>query len=86
MVRSAQRRAVVSWARVAYQLPERRACRAVGVWRSVFRYSSVRPRHEALRQRMKELAAVRVRAGYRQLNAFLQREGRDVRQRRLYRL
>ncbi len=35
---------------------------------------------------MKELAAVRVRAGYRQLHVFLQREGWDVKQRRLYRL
>jgi putative transposase len=86
MVRPAQRRAVVGWARVAYQLPERRACRAVGVWRSVFRYRSVRPRHEALRQRMKELAAVRVRSGYRQLHIFLQREGWAVNQKRVYRL
>ncbi len=86
MVRPAQRRAIVGWAQSAYQLPERRACRAVGVWRSVFRYRSVRPRHEALRQRMRELAATRVRAGYRQLHVYLRREGWSVNQKRVYRL
>lgn len=86
MVRPAQRRAIVGWAQSAYQLPERRACRAVGVWRSVFRYRSVRPRHEALRQRMRELAATRVRAGYRQLHIYLRREGWSVNQKRVYRL
>ena len=86
MVRPAQRRAVVGWAQSAYPLPERRACRAVGVWRSVFRYRSVRPRHEALRQRMKELAATRVRAGYRQLPIYLRREGWSVNPKRVHRL
>jgi putative transposase len=86
MVRPAQRRAVVDWARSAYQVTERRACRMVGVRRSVYRYRSVRPKHEALRQRMRELASVRVRSGYRQLHILLQREGWQVNQKRIYRL
>jgi hypothetical protein len=52
MVRPAHRRALVEWVRAAYQLPERRACRAVGVWRSLLRYRSVRPRQEPLRARL----------------------------------
>jgi putative transposase len=86
MVRPAQRRAVVDWARSAHQVTERRACRMVGVRRSVYRYRSVRPKHEALRQRMRELASVRVRSGYRQLHILLQREGWQVNQKRIYRL
>ena len=86
MVRPAQRRAAVVWAREAYRLSERRACRAVGAPRSTVRYRSVRPHQEALRRRLRELASVRVRAGYRQLHVFLRREGWKVNAKRVYRL
>jgi putative transposase len=86
MVRPAQRCAAVSWAREAYRLSERRACRAVGAPRSTVRYRSVRPHQEVLRHRLKELARVRVRAGYRQLHVFLRREGWPVNHKRVYRL
>ena len=62
MVRPAQRRAAVAWAREAYRLSERRACRAMGAPRSTVRYRSVRPHQDALRKRLKEFASVRVRA------------------------
>jgi putative transposase len=58
----------------------------VGVDRSFVRYRSVRPPQEALRKRLKELAAVRVRAGYKQLHVFLWREGWPVNHKRVYRL
>jgi len=67
MVGPRRARTLVSWVREAYSLSERRSCRAVRAARSAVRYERVRPRHQALRKRMKELAAVRVRAGYRQL-------------------
>jgi putative transposase len=86
MVRPAQRHAVAVWAREAYALSERRACRAVGVWRSSLRYESTKPPQEPLRRRMRELAGVRVRAGYRQLHTLLRREGWDVNRKRVYRL
>ncbi len=86
MVRPAHRRALVEWVRAAYQLPERRACRAVGVWRSLLRYRSVRPRQELLRARLHELARVRVSWGYRQLCVLLRREGWRVNLKRVYRL
>ncbi|HEY4305343.1 MAG TPA: hypothetical protein VGM82_12785 [Gemmatimonadaceae bacterium] len=38
-----QRRAVVAWAKTAYQLGERRACRALVVHRAMVRYESVKP-------------------------------------------
>jgi putative transposase len=39
------------------------------------RYQSRRDRQDALRQRLRELAAVRVRFGYRRLTVLLKREG-----------
>ena len=75
MVSPTQRRAGVQWAREAYQLPERRACRVMGFSRSTVRYESVRPSREPMRARLKELAAVRVSYGYRRLHIMLRREG-----------
>jgi putative transposase len=75
MVRPAARRALVHWAREAYQVSERRACRAVGVERSMVRYRSRRPSQQPLRTRVRELASVRLRAGYQQRHVLLRREG-----------
>jgi putative transposase len=86
MVRPDARRAVVRWAEDAYRVSERRACRALGVNRSVVRYRSVRPHQTVLRERVRELAAVRVHSGYRQIHVFLRREGWPVNAKRVYRL
>jgi putative transposase len=86
MVRPDARRAVVRWAEHAYRVSERRACRTIGVSRSVVRYRSVRPHQAMLRERVKELAAVRVRSGYRQIHVWLRREGWPVNHKRVYRL
>ena len=50
------------------------------------RYERTRDRQEALRQRLRELAAVRVRFGYRRLTVLLKREGWCVNAKRIYRL
>lgn len=50
------------------------------------RYQSTRDQQEALRQRLRELAAVRVRFGYRRLTVLLKREGWRVNAKRIYRL
>jgi putative transposase len=71
-----------------YGLSERRACRLVGIGRSTLRYRS-RPRpeeEESLRRRLRELAAVRPRFGYRRLQALLRREGGIVNHKRIERL
>jgi len=86
MVRPAARRALVHWAREAYQLSERRACRSVGVYRALVRYRTRRPSQAPLRGRLLELAAVRLRAGYKQLYVLLRREGWRVNHKRIYRL
>jgi putative transposase len=75
MVSPTQKRGGVTWAREAYRIPERRACRVIGVSRSTVRYQSRRPPHKALRARLKELAGVRLSAGYRPLHTLLRREG-----------
>ena len=72
------RRDVVSVLRSTYQISERRACSAMGFLRSVQRYRSRRDPQIALRMRLKDLAAVRVRYGYRRLHVLLRREGSAV--------
>jgi putative transposase len=50
------------------------------------RYESHRYPQEPLRMRLRELAAVRVRFGYRRLTVLLKREGWPVNAKRIYRL
>ena len=54
--------------------------------RSSLRYESHRDRQEPLRMRLRELAASRVRFGYRRLTVLLKREGWPVNAKRIYRL
>jgi len=56
------------------------------VWRSLLTYQSTRPPQDALRRRLRELAAVRVSYGYRRLHTVLRREGWPVNPKRIYRL
>jgi putative transposase len=58
----------------------------VGIAWSTLRYSSGRPLQEALRLRLRELAATHVRYGYRRLTVLLRREGWQVNAKRVYRL
>ena len=67
-------------------MSERRACMATGVSRGTVRYKLRRPRQEALRRRIKEIAAVRVSYGYRRLHVLLRREGWPINHKRVYRL
>ncbi len=54
--------------------------------RSTARYRIRRAPQESLRTRLRELAAVRVRWGYRRLHLLLRREGHQVNPKRVYRL
>ena len=86
MVTPSRRREVVSHLRSAFDVSERRACRTVGMSRASYRYRSVAdPQHE-LRLRLRDLAASRVRYGYRRLWLLLRREGYSVNHKRIYRL
>jgi len=69
----------VSYVEVEYRMSERQACRLVGLARSTNRYRTRKTeRDAALRTRLKELAAKRMRFGYRRLTAMLMREGMAV--------
>ncbi len=70
-----------------YEMSERHACRLVKLARSTHRYRSHRPERDAgLRARLKELAAQRMRFGYRRLTAMLVGEGVMANHKRVYRL
>ncbi len=69
-----------------YVVSERHACEVVQQSRRVQRYQSVKPRRDDLRQRMHQIAATRVRYGYRRIRVLLQREGWQVGQKLIFRL
>ena len=70
-----------------YEMSERHACRLMKLARSTHRYRSRRPeRDAAVRSRLKELAAKRMRFGYRRLTAMLVREGVVANHKRVYRV
>lgn len=85
-MKPAQKRAVVQFFRVGFRVSERRACQVAAVARSSCRYQSQAKDQTPLRQRLRELAAVRVRYGYRRLHVLLRREGWPVNHKRIYRL
>jgi putative transposase len=69
-----------------YQVSQRRACRAIGLDRTMVRYRSRRPDDDAARVRLRELAASRRRFGYRRLHILLDREGSHMNLKKLRRL
>jgi putative transposase len=71
---------------VGFHVCERRACRVIPVHRSTHRYCSVAQDQTAVRMRLRDLAAARVRHGYHRLHILLRREGWPVNHKRVYRL
>jgi putative transposase len=69
-----------------FELSGRRAAGLMKITRKTLRYRSRRPPQDALRMRLRELAANRVRFGYRRLTVILRREGWRVNPKRIYRL
>lgn len=73
--------------RKASTISERRACRLVGLSRTVLHYqSSIDAADAVLEQRLVELAHQRRRFGYRRLHALLRREGTAVNHKRVWRV
>ena len=69
-----------------FEVSQRRACQVIEADRTSVRYRSVRPDDAGLRARLRELAAVRRRFGYRRLQLLLRREGVQVNHKKLRRL
>jgi len=76
----------VDHARSTWRVSIRRACRALPVDRSTYHYRSRRTGQAELTERIKEIAATRVRYGYRRIHVLLRREGWPVNAKRVYRL
>ena len=72
--------------RFCYQISTRRACEVLKFERSSFYYRSKANQQVELRMRIRELAASRVRYGYRRLHVLLLREGWQINHKRVYRL
>jgi len=86
VVKAPQRREAVFYLRSHYGVSQRRACLIVGQPRSVQWYQSRRPPQDALRRRIKELAEVRIRYGYKRIHVLLRREGWPIKHKRTHRL
>jgi len=86
MVTPAARREVAAHLRQVHGVSQRRACQAIGVDRSSVRYRSRRPDDGVIRSRLRDIAAVRRRFGYRRLHILLRREGLLLNHKKLRRL
>ncbi len=85
-MKPARKRQLVDHARGTWQVSIRRACRALPVDRSTYHYRSRRAGQAVLTERIKAIAATRVRYGYRRIQVLLRREGWAVNTKRVYRL
>ena len=86
MVGPAVKRAAVAHLQAELGLSERRACRLVGADRKMIRYRSCRPADTELRAKLRDLANLRRRFGYRRLFVLLRRDGEPSGINRIYRL
>jgi putative transposase len=86
MVTPVARREAVAHLRQSWQVSERRACAVIGSDRSSVRYRRRRPDDGVIRARLRELAAIRRRFGYRRLHVLLDREGVRLNHKKLRRL
>ena len=86
MVTPAARREAAAHLRQVHGVSQRRACQAMGVDRSSVRYRSRRPDDGVIRSRLRDIAAVRRRFGYRRLHILLRREGLLLNHKKLRRL
>ena len=65
---------MVNYLHDTYRVSERRACRVARIPVSTFRYESRHEPRTALRLRIREIAQVRVRYGYRKIRVLLKRK------------
>jgi len=86
VVTPGQRRAAITHAKRTAAISERRACRFLGVHRSLVRYQSCRPPETELRARLKILAEQHPSWGSPRLTWLLRREGQVVNHKKVERL
>ena len=71
---------------LAYKVSERRACRVLKIWRLAHRYVSKAKDQAFIIKRIREIATIRVRYGYRRVHILLRRDGWKINHKRVYRL
>ena len=86
MVTPAAKREAAAHLRQVHGVSQRRACQAIGADRSSVRYRSRRPDDMIIRVRLREIAAIRRRFGYRRLHILLRREGLTLNHKKLRRI
>jgi putative transposase len=86
MVTPAAKRQAVAHLCSSFEVSQRRACEVIGADRSSVRYLSLRPDDAAIRSRLRALASVRRRFGYRRLLIMLRGEGVLINHKKLRRL
>jgi putative transposase len=86
MVTPVVRRQAVAHLCSSFEVSQRRACEVIGADRSTVRYRVVRPDNAVIRSRLRELASVRRRFGYRRLLLMLCGEGVLINHKKLRRL
>ena len=82
----AAQRQDVGFAVTTFAISERRACELLGVWRSSCRYKPKPDRDAELREELTQLAHERPRFGYRRLGVLLERAGKHINHKRLFRV
>ena len=86
MVKPDRKKPIVARLVEHFQLSERAACHLVGLSRTAYRYKAKSKNDQALRERLKTLAAQHSRYGYLLLHGLLKAEGLVVNKKRTYRL
>ena len=86
MVTPAAQRGAVAHAIAMFDVSQRRACKVIGAERSSMRYRHRRSDDGAARARLRALAAIRRRFGYRRLQILLRREGTHMNHKKLRRI
>jgi putative transposase len=77
---------MVSWAETAFQLSQRRACRALDLERTSIRYVSCLAPNTAIRGRLRELATARPTFGQKRLHVLLRRDVLTINHKKMERL
>jgi putative transposase len=86
MVTPAAKREAVAHLQSEFEVSERRACTVLEVDRTSVRYRSLRANDDAIRVRLRALASIRRRCGYRRLHFFLGQEGLAMNLKKLRRI
>lgn len=86
LVRPVDRKEAATYLLKHYSISERRTCAVLKIYRNSYRYESKKDRQAVLRKRIREIAEVRIRYGYRRIHVLLLREGWEINHKRVYRL